>query len=57
VVFLLAIKLCSAVKGAPAFAVVLLLAFSPSFYAQAMLAQLDMPAMLCTILALVLFID
>jgi len=56
-VFLLAIKLCSAVKGAPAFAVVLLLAFSPSFYGQAMLAQLDMPALLFTILALVLFLE
>jgi hypothetical protein len=57
VVFLLAIKLCAGVKGAPAFAVVLLLACSPDFYAQAMLAQLDMPAMLFTILAVVLFLD
>jgi hypothetical protein len=56
-VFLLAIKLCSGVKGAPAFAVVLLLACSPSFYGQAMLAQLDMPAMLFTILAVVLFLE
>jgi hypothetical protein len=57
VVFLLAIKLCSAVKGAPAFAVVLLLACSPSFYGQAMLAQLDMPATLFTILAVVFFLE
>src|SRR6266566_525653 len=57
IVFLLAIKLCAAVKGAPAFAVVLLLACSPAFYGQAMLAQLDMPAMLFTILALLLFLE
>lgn len=57
VVFLLAIKLCGRVKGAPAFAVVLLLVFSPTFYAQAMLAQLDMPAMLLTLLALILFFE
>jgi hypothetical protein len=57
VVFLLAIKLFAAVKGTPAFAVVLLLVCSPAFYGQAMLAQLDMPATLFTILALVLFLD
>jgi 4-amino-4-deoxy-L-arabinose transferase-like glycosyltransferase len=57
VVFLLAIKLCSGVKGAPAFAVVLLLIGSPIFYAQAMLAQLDMPAMLFTVLAVTLFLE
>src|SRR5260370_39553680 len=56
VVFLLAIELCGGVKGAPAFAVVLVLGCSPTFYAPAMLAQLDMPAMLLTILALVLFL-
>src|SRR5437588_9165570 len=57
IVFLLAIKLCAAVKGAPAFAVVLLLACSPAFYGQAMLAQLEMPAMLFTMLALLLFLE
>src|SRR5260370_4077428 len=57
VVFLLAIELCGGVKGAPAFAVVLVLVCSPTFYAQAMLAQLDMLAMLLTILALILFLE
>ncbi len=57
VVFLLAIKLCAEIKGAPAFAVVLLLMASPIFFAQSMLAQLDMPAMLFTILAVLLFLD
>jgi hypothetical protein len=57
VVFLLAIKLCAEVKGAPAFTVVLLLMASPIFYAQSMLAQLDMPAMLFTILAVLLFLE
>jgi hypothetical protein len=57
VVFLLAIKLCSGVKGAPAFAVAGLLLASPIFYAQAMLAQLDMPAMLFTALATLLFLE
>jgi hypothetical protein len=57
VVFSLAIKLCGDVKGVPAFAVAALLCCSPIFYAQAMLAQLDMPAMLFTILALLLFLE
>src|SRR2546427_265276 len=56
-VFLLAIKLCGGVKGVPAFAVAGLLCCSPIFYAQAMLAQLDMPAMLFTILATLLFLE
>jgi hypothetical protein len=54
--FLLAIELCRNVGGAPAFLAVLLLAVSPVFYTQAMLAQLDMPAMLLTVLALLLFL-
>ncbi|HVX65605.1 MAG TPA: glycosyltransferase family 39 protein [Bryobacteraceae bacterium] len=54
--FLLAIELCRNVGGAPAFTAVLLLVVSPVFYTQAMLAQLDMPAMLLTILALLLFL-
>jgi 4-amino-4-deoxy-L-arabinose transferase-like glycosyltransferase len=57
VVFLLAIKLCGGVKGVPAFVVVAALICSPLFYAQAMLAQLDMPAMLFTLLALLLFLE
>jgi hypothetical protein len=54
--FLLAIELCRSVGGAPAFLAVLLLVVSPVFYMQAMLAQLDMPAMLFTMLALLLFL-
>jgi 4-amino-4-deoxy-L-arabinose transferase-like glycosyltransferase len=57
VAFLLAIELCRNVRGAPAFMAVLLLCASPLFFAQAMLAQLDMPAMLCTCLALLLFVQ
>src|SRR5580700_6243602 len=57
VVFLLAIKLCGGVRGVPAFVVVAALICSPIFYAQAMLAQLDMPAMLFTLLALLLFLE
>lgn len=56
-VFLLAIKLCADVKGAPAFVVALLLIASPIFYSQSMMAQLDMPAMLFTVLAALLFLD
>ncbi|HEX8986000.1 MAG TPA: hypothetical protein VF767_11220 [Bryobacteraceae bacterium] len=54
--FLLAIELCRGVRGAPAFLAVLLLLASPLFYTQAMLAQLDMPALLLTVLALLLFL-
>jgi len=57
VAFLLAIELCRNVRGAPAFMAVFLLSASPLFFAQAMLAQLDMPAMLCTCLALLLFLQ
>ena len=56
-VFLLAIQICRPFKGAPAFAAVVLLLASPLFYTQAMLAQLDMPAMLFTSLALLLFLQ
>jgi 4-amino-4-deoxy-L-arabinose transferase-like glycosyltransferase len=55
--FLLAIELCRNVRGAPAFMAVLLLCVSPLFFAQAMLAQLDMPAMLFTCVALLLFVQ
>jgi len=57
VAFLLAIELCRNVRGAPAFMAVFLLCCSPLFFAQAMLAQLDMPAMLFTCLALLLFLQ
>ncbi len=56
-VFLLAIQLCRRLPGAPAFSACALLLASPLFYAQAMLAQLDMPAMLFTALALLLFLQ
>jgi hypothetical protein len=54
--FLVAIELCRNVGGAPAFLTVILLLASPLFYTQAMMAQLDMPATLFTMLALLLFL-
>jgi len=57
VAFLLSIELCRNAPGAPAFMAVFLLCVSPLFFAQAMLAQLDMPAMLFTCLALLLFLQ
>ena len=56
VTFLLAIELSRGAERAPAFLPVLLLAASPLFYTQSMMAQLDMPAMVFTIWALLLFI-
>lgn len=55
--FLLAIQLCRGLHGAPAFAPALLLVLDPLFFTQAMMAQLDMPAMLFTVLALLLFFE
>jgi 4-amino-4-deoxy-L-arabinose transferase-like glycosyltransferase len=55
--FLLAIRLARRAGGAPALFAVLLLAVSPLFYTQAMLAQLDLPAMLFTVWALLLFLE
>lgn len=55
--FLLAIRLCRGTPGAPAFLAVLYLFLSPLFYTQAMMAQVDMPAMVLTVLALLLFLD
>ena len=55
--FLLAIHLCRGLHGAPAFAPALLLLVDPLFYTQAMMAQLDMPATLFTLLALLLFLQ
>jgi len=57
VAFLLAIELCRNARGAPAFMAVFLLWVSPLFFAQAMLAQLDMPVMLFTCLAVLLFVQ
>jgi 4-amino-4-deoxy-L-arabinose transferase-like glycosyltransferase len=55
--FLLAIRLSRGTVGAPAFAAVMFLLASPLFYTQAMMAQLDMPAMTLTTLALWLFLE
>jgi 4-amino-4-deoxy-L-arabinose transferase-like glycosyltransferase len=57
VAFLLSIEMCRNVRGAPAFMAVFLLGVSPLFFAQAMLAQLDMPAMLFACLALLLLVQ
>lgn len=54
---LLAIELVREARGMPAFLAVALLCLSPVFFAQAMLAQLDAPAMLFTALALLLFLQ
>ena len=55
--FLLAIRLSRGAPGAPAFAAAMFLIAAPIFYTQAMLAQLDMPAMALTALALWLFLE
>ena len=55
--FLLAIELSRGAPGAPAFTAIALLCVSPLFYAQSMMAQLDMPAMSFTALALLLFLQ
>lgn len=57
VAFLLAIELGRGAKGTPAFAALVFLCISPLFFAQSMLAQLDMPAMCLSILALLLFLQ
>jgi 4-amino-4-deoxy-L-arabinose transferase-like glycosyltransferase len=57
VTFLLAIELGRGAPGTPAFTALALLCLSPLFFAQSMLAQLDMPAMACAILALLLFLQ
>ncbi|MBC7928585.1 MAG: hypothetical protein H7039_23320, partial [Bryobacteraceae bacterium] len=54
--FLLTIELCRDLPGAPAFAAPGLLLASPLFWSQSMMAQLDMPAMTFTCLALWLFL-
>jgi len=55
--FLLAIRLCREAPGRPALWAAAMLAVSPLFFAQSMLAQLDMPAMLLTTVALLQFLD
>ncbi len=54
--FLLAIRLSRKTSGAPAFAAAIFLMAAPMFYTQSMMAQLDMPAMTLTALALLLFL-
>ena len=55
--FLLGIEMSRGATGTPAFAALVLLCLSPLFFAQSMLAQLDMPAMCLSILALLLFLQ
>ncbi len=55
--FLLAIELARGSPGAPAFVALVLLSINPLFFAQSMLAQLDMPAMCLSALALLLFLQ
>ncbi len=54
--FLLAIELSRGTDGAPAFLPPLFLLASPLFYTQSMMAQLDMPAMVLTVAAMLLFL-
>ncbi|MBC8087651.1 MAG: hypothetical protein H7Z40_10315, partial [Phycisphaerae bacterium] len=55
-VFALAVHVSKPLRGMPAFTAAFLLVASPLFYAQSMLAQLDMPAMVFTASALLLFL-
>lgn len=55
--FLLAIELSRGAPGTPPFSALGMLCLSPLFFAQAMLAQLDVPAMCFSALALLLFIQ
>lgn len=54
--FLLAIELSKGTEGTPAFLPPVFLLVSPLFYTQSMMAQLDMPSMVFTLLALLLFL-
>ncbi|HUA21942.1 MAG TPA: hypothetical protein VMB25_24520 [Bryobacteraceae bacterium] len=54
---LLASHLCQGLGRIPVFSATLLLLLDPLFYMQSMLAQLDMPAMLFTLVALLLFLE
>jgi hypothetical protein len=55
--FLLAIVLARGSAGFPAFTALMFLCLAPLFFAQAMMVQLDMPAMVLTCLALLLFLQ
>lgn len=55
--FLLAVRLARGTSGAPAFAAVVFIVAAPMFYTQSMMVLLDMPAMVFTLLALLLFLD
>lgn len=55
--FLLCIRMCRGVPGTPAFSAAGLLIVTPLFYTQSMMAQLDMPAMTLTAIALLLFFE
>lgn len=55
--FLLAIRLCQGVAGAPAFVAAGMLIVTPLFFTQSFMAQLDMPAMVLTVVALLLFLE
>ncbi len=54
--FLLAIELSRGTEGAPAFLPPLFLLASPLFYTQGMMAQLDMPAMVLSLAAILFFL-
>jgi hypothetical protein len=54
--FLLAIELSRGTEGAPAFLPPLFLLASPLFYTQSMMAQLDMPAMVLSLAAILFFL-
>jgi hypothetical protein len=53
----LGIELCRHTRGYPALTSILLLVVSPLFWAQSMMAQLDMPAMVFTTFGLLLFLQ
>lgn len=55
--FSLTLRLGAGVPGLPGFTTLLLLFTSPLFYTQAMMAQLDMPAMVLTLAAILLFLE
>ena len=55
--FLLAIRLGRNVPGAPAFMSIGLLIATPLFFMQSFMAQLDMPAMTMSVVAILLFLD
>jgi len=56
ILFLLSIELSRDAPGVPAFLPPFLMLASPLFYTQSMMAQLDMPAMVFTLLALLFFL-